>query len=151
MLRTSDFTQAGRVGPGVATFSSDAQSIYVAEDGGNLHVYDATTFVKTRIIETDCAVQSPDRLLELPGRQAWALMGDDVLCVIPLAGAAPATKSGGRLATTDRSLLLRQRLHDAPIRVADDARSRPARSTLSDAPAFSPASIQFAGNRAIRS
>lgn len=92
IIRTADITQQGRVGSGVVSFSADGQWIVAAQGAGDLHYYSAATYLETRILDSNCAVGTADRLVEVPAADSWALLGDDVLCVLPMPGSSLASK-----------------------------------------------------------
>ncbi len=83
VLRTTDFTQAGKVSAGIPQFTADGGLIVVAASDGMLHGYDARTFQERYVVRSNCSVVSPTRFQELPSLGQWALLGDDVLCLIP--------------------------------------------------------------------
>lgn len=93
IVRTSNLTQGGRVGSGVVSFSNDGQTIVAAEGAGDLHRYSAATFRKTSVLHSDCAVTTAERLAEVPAAGGWALLGEQVLCVLSAPGSPAPSKS----------------------------------------------------------
>lgn len=87
VLRTHDLSPIGRVREGVSAYSADSAVLYVAGGSGELHAYDAATFQRQQIIESDCPISIGSRLLTLPGQDRWAVLGNDLLCLISVAQA----------------------------------------------------------------
>jgi hypothetical protein len=92
VLRASELTLAGTVGPGLALYSSDGSQIVTAFGSKPIVIsrYDAVTLDLVDLIPTGCTFDTggffdavpPTAIQPLPGDSGWAILAASTLCLV---------------------------------------------------------------------
>jgi uncharacterized repeat protein (TIGR01451 family) len=117
VLRTDTLTQAGLIGAGISAVSSDGTKAYVAYGIPNhIDVYDTSTFLKSDMIVTACAIADVERIIELQLNQEWVLLGQQTVCRVERGTSSPhADLSITMLASADPVDVNSQLLYDLSV------------------------------------
>ena len=84
VLNTNTLTQAGLIGSGVSTVSTDGAKVYIGTPPNSISVYNTSTFLETDNIFTTCDIASIERIIELEASTESILLGQQTVCRVDL-------------------------------------------------------------------
>lgn len=82
VLRTGSFIQVGSVPPGAHRFDESPDIVHVAAPPDRLERVDAGQFIGLDELQLPCDLSNVFELAVLPQGAGWAVLGDDLLCVL---------------------------------------------------------------------